>query len=381
MKQNWSIQLAYTLMKEYPDPDSFPYKSWSYSQGFMLWGIIRLWEQTGNKKYYNYVFKYVDGHVDENGVIAAFKGDSMDDIMTGSVIVWAYAQTGLEKYRKACHSIRKAFDTYPRTTTGAFWHGDWCQHEFWVDGVFMGQMFLTKYGKFIGDGEYCFDEAARQLELIEHHCRKGSTGLILHGWSENREQKWADQSTGLSPEVWSEGLGWYALILVETLEIFPITHPKRHQIVTQLMNLLEDLKKHQDRSSGLWYQVVDKGDLPDNWCDTSGSAMFVYTIKKAIELGIADPNVYLTVAEKGYRGVASKARIDGVGYVEIFDACDGVCVQESYDHYINFERVSNAKEAVAAFLWAVIIMEKPRDGISWDVGGDIVNKTIHMNKR
>jgi rhamnogalacturonyl hydrolase YesR len=358
-KQKWSILLADTVMKRYPNPDDFPYRTWTYSQGFMLWGMIRLWEQTGNTKYYHYVFKYVDGHVDENGVIAAFKGESMDDVMTGSVIVWAYAQTGLKKYKLACDSIRRVFDTYPRTSTGAFWHGEcWANHEFWVDGVFMGQMFLAKYGKFVGDSEYCFDEAAKQLALIEHHCRKDNTGLILHGWSEDKTQKWADKVTGLSSEVWSEGLGWYALILVETLEIFPLEHPKREQIIKQLMNLLEDLKKHQDNESGLWYQVVDKGHLSDNWCDTSGSAMFVYAIKKAIELGIANESTYFPVAQKGYEGIITKAKINEDGFVDIFDACDGVCIQNNYQAYIDFDKIANAKEAVAAFLWATIIMEK-----------------------
>lgn len=30
----------------------------------------------------------------------------------------------------------------------------------------------------------------------------------------------------------------------------------------------------------LWFQVADKGDRADKWNDTSGSAMFLYAIKK-----------------------------------------------------------------------------------------------------
>ncbi len=32
---------------------------------------------------------------------------------------------------------------------------------------------------------------------------------------------WAHPITGCSPEIWSEGLGWYAMILVEVLELLP----------------------------------------------------------------------------------------------------------------------------------------------------------------
>ena len=32
----YCTRLAETLMKRYPDPDSYPYESWSYPQGFLL---------------------------------------------------------------------------------------------------------------------------------------------------------------------------------------------------------------------------------------------------------------------------------------------------------------------------------------------------------
>jgi unsaturated rhamnogalacturonyl hydrolase len=38
--------------------------------------------------------------------------------------------------------------------------------------------------------------------------------------------------------------------------------------------------------------------------------------------------------------------------VDILDACDGVCVQNSYEAYVNYPRVVNAKEAVGGVLWA-----------------------------
>ena len=37
----YSVCLAETLLRRYPDPDSYPYQSWSYPQGFLLWGFIR----------------------------------------------------------------------------------------------------------------------------------------------------------------------------------------------------------------------------------------------------------------------------------------------------------------------------------------------------
>lgn len=81
-----------------------------------------------------------------------------------------------------------------------------------------------------------------------------------------------------------------------------------------LLELVERLCRMQDPETGLWYQVVDKGDRPENWHDTSGSAMFVYTIQRAIDLGYIDAGKYAPVIKKGYKGIISKARINEGGW-------------------------------------------------------------------
>ena len=69
------------------------------------------------------------------------------------------------------------------------------------------------------------------MVCLASHCRKGDTGLFLHAYDERRAAAWADPATGLSPEVWSEGLGWYALILVEALDRWPQGHPGRAPVL------------------------------------------------------------------------------------------------------------------------------------------------------
>jgi rhamnogalacturonyl hydrolase YesR len=233
----------------------------------------------------------------------------------------------------------------------------------WIDGIFMGQMFLTRYGKSIGDAQYCWDEAAKQIAVYAKRAQRDNSGLYLHGLYEpghgDRECRWADPNTGLSPEVWSEGLGWYALIVVETLADLPKDHAKRPEMEDIFRRMAAGLKRTQDPTSGRWFQVVDKGDRPDNWTDTSASTMFTYTIQKGIELGLIGKKEYAPVVEKGYKGIVENARINGKGLVDIYSACDGLGVQASYDRYINYRKMINAKEAVAGFLWATAIVERP----------------------
>ena len=295
-----------------------------------------------------------------------FSGRSMDDMMAGAVIVWAYRYTGEEKFKKAADFIRKSYDSYPRTSDGIFWHGRGTVGQIWVDGVFMGQMFLTKYGYYIGDSKYCFDEAARQLIGMHQHLMKENSGLLYHGWDEDKDAHWANLSTGMSSEVWSEGLGWYALILVETLEIFPKKHPQYQKIVDITRNLMQGLKDNQDVNSGLWYQIVDKGNRFDNWQETSGSGMFIYSMQRAIELGIIQEKEYANCIKRGYIGLLSKVRINkDDGLIDLCDANNGLGIQKDYDAYVTRPRKRNGQEVISSFLWATTIVENKKDRISY----------------
>ena len=354
----WSERMAQTVMTRYPSALTIPFKPWCYPQGYFLSGLDKLWRSTGDRKYYDYIMNWAESVVDADGDPVYFRGRSMDDMMAGAVVVWAYRQTGDERFRKAAERIRRSYDDYPRTSDGIFWHGRGTKGQIWVDGVFMGQMFLTKYGKYIGDADYCFDEAARQLKGMYRHLRKGDSGLLLHGWDEDKDARWADPQTGFAPEIWSEGLGWYALIMVETLEVFPKDHPEYKDLVDITRSLMAGLKATQDPTAGLWYQVVDKGDRPGNWHETSGSGMFVYALQRAIELGLIKEADYKDNVIKGYYGLLSKAKVSPAdGLLDLYDANDGLGIQKDYQTYVTRPRKMNGQEVISSFLWATWIVE------------------------
>ena len=355
----WSQGIAQTVMTRYPSALNIPFKPWCYPQGYFLMGLEKLWRTTGERQYYDYIMNWANQVVRPDGSLVYFKGRSMDDMMAGSVIVWAYQQTKEEKFRKAAETIRKSYDDYPRTTDGVFWHGRGTVGQIWVDGVFMGQMFLTKYGKYVGDASYCFDEAAKQLIGMHTHLKKGETGLLYHGWDEDKDARWADRNTGMAPEIWSEGLGWYALILVETLDIFPKSHPQYKELVKITCELMAGLKHCQDQTTGLWYQVVDKGMESGNWHETSGSGMFTYAIQRAIELGLIAETSYKDTVLKGYYGLLSKAKISlNDGLIDLYDANNGLGIQKDYEMYVTRPRKMNGQEVISSFLWGTWIVEQ-----------------------
>ena len=102
-------------------------------------------------------------------------------MMTGNTLVMLYERTKDERYKKAADKIRRALDDYPRNNDGGFWHAKSMPGQMWIDGIFMGQMFLTRYGKSIGDSEYAWDEATKQMTVYAKRAAARHTGLYLHG--------------------------------------------------------------------------------------------------------------------------------------------------------------------------------------------------------
>jgi len=349
--------LADSIIARYPDPGAIPDRRWGYVQGYLLSGFEKLYQATGERRFLDYLLGYADSQVGADGSLRDFTGESLDDILPGTVAIAAWKHTGEERYRLAARSIRSVFDSYPRNSDGGFWHGRQLPNEMWIDGVFMGQIFLTRYGTDIGDSGYCFDEAVRQIEVMAARLAKRESGLYYHGFDESRRASWADRSTGLSPEVWSEGLGWFALVLAETLALIGDAHLRRPRVAAILAGLVQALARFQDPVTGLWHQVVDKGGSPGNWQDSSGSAMFVYAIERAVQLGCVESGRYTAVAERGYEGLKTKASLGPAGLVDIRDCCEAVCVQDSYEAYVGYPKKVNAREAVGSVLWAATLMD------------------------
>ena len=354
MGTDYANRLADTVMKRFPRASQYPYKDWSYPQGYLLIGFSKLWQALQDVRYRDYIYGYCASHVTCEGAVTGFTGCSMDDMMAGAVLVWMYGQTGEERYGKACHCIYEAFRDYPRTREGGFLHGrKGMPGQMWVDGVFMGQMFYCRYGSMFQE-TVCFDETKRQLELIYQYCHSHD-GLLVHAYSEDHLAEWAGED-GKSSCVWSEGLGWYALILSEVLDLVPQEHPAYETAKKQLLELLDGLLKVQDEG-GLWYQVVDRPKGADNWCDVSGSAMFTYAFSHAVQLGVVKGEIYENAAKKGYAGIKSRMIENEEGLLDVHGACEGLCVQNGYEDYVYYPQKVNGQEAVCGCLWAAIAME------------------------
>ena len=54
-------------------------------------------------------------------------------------------------------------------------------------------------------------------------------GLYYHAYDDSRESFWCDPVTGLSDNFWLRALGWYAMALIDTMEVMPDPWPRRRK--------------------------------------------------------------------------------------------------------------------------------------------------------
>ena len=102
---------------------------------------------------------------------------------------------------------------------------------------------------------------------------------------------WADPDRGHSPEIWDRALGWYAMALVDVLSIIPTSHPGNAAILTILRMLAPRIAAAADPTSGVWWLVMTQPGRAKNYFESSGSAMFVYALLKAVRVGyVQDPD-------------------------------------------------------------------------------------------
>lgn len=355
----WSRLTADSFIAKFPDPDSIHWvgqtNHFSWQAGYVMFAMEKMWRETGDVRYYNYIQRYVDQQVDEKGNIPGFSPDALDNFLPGYAIIFLYEQTHREKYRIAAGKVRDGFFKYPRNADGGFWHGDWARHQMWVDGVFMGQMFLARYGKAIGDSAYAFDEVTKQMKVVLSHCLKPN-GLLLHGWDESGRASWADKKTGLASEVWSEGIGWFAVLMADVFEYLPRNHPDYKYLLSTLRKLCTGLKNVQDERTGMWCQVVDKPGLPDNWNETSGTGMFLYLIRRSCENGYISAKEFDPVVKRAYEGITKKAHINNAGLVDIYD-CSSIGIMDSYKMYVSQPKEVNTFAGITSFILGTLSME------------------------
>lgn len=363
---SWAGTLANSVLATYPDPRDLHNHhpgEWCYQNGFFMNALFALWQRTRQQKYWQYLLNWVTVFMNDDGVIdeKQYKCEeyNLDNILPGRLLLSLYQETKNEKYKNTAFYLMDQLKNHPRTSEGGYWHKQIYPYQMWLDGIYMVEPFSVEFARTFDDPQY-FDEAVHQITLIHKHTHDPKTGLLYHGWDETKTQIWAHPERGTSPEFWGRAIGWYLMALVDCLDSLPENHVGRDKIIAILQNLAASLTTYQDSNTGLWYQVLDKGDRPDNWHETSCTAMFAYAFAKGVRKGYLDPG-FRDKAETAYQGLLDRCVYldeDDRFYLTDTVSIGSLRSKADYAYYVTTERRTNDFKGVAAFFYASLELEQ-----------------------
>lgn len=317
------------------------YTTWYYPYGVMATGMVYAGKVFNEQKFidyasrnYTFIFKNLDyfrkkyesgnHHVEYRTLFRMHSLDDCGAMAAGLVDVYKADSANIDpKIKKKFlhyinqvghHILNGGEDTLSDGTFSRPWPR---KMTIWGDDLYMGGSMLARMGNFAQDNRY-FDFAIKQVKNFNKHLYDEQTGLFFHCWYTDVNMN------GVAH--WGRANGWLMFAQVALLNNLPENYPGRQNLIHLLLRQIVGVSRYQD-PSGLWHQLLDK---PDSYLETSCTAMFVYSIAKAVNEGWI-PKRYLSIAKRGWQGLASK--INARGAVE--DVCIGTGIHDDIAFYYN----------------------------------------------
>lgn len=394
---------------------------WSYINGCMISAVMDMYDITGESKYLDFANTYM-GHFigtsnnSTTGYINSkasfkYKNYTLDDLNSGKALI-ELITAGASNSSKFRNAVKQTLYTdilqyiikNQKTAENSLWHKKSYPYQVWLDGIYMETPFWLEYELDIANSKSSFmtaaDHVTHQIENVYNKMRDPATGLYYHGYDAQADinsksynpgsaQSWAAKDKGHSAGFWLRGTGWYAMALVDDIELMTraeekfgidLTDKKDYftKVYTELMN---SLLNYQDADSRLWYQVIDKGGKEYNYIETSGSAAISYALMKGFNMGIADKRFYDKGLEVFNSLCDNKVVYKDSSSVKVIDICqtgglggtsgsatigpkhnarDG-----SYEYYVSEKKVDDDAKGTAPMIFAYC--EILKHGIAGDV--------------
>lgn len=341
--------------------------SWNYIDGCMMVSLLELYKETKEKKYLDFVIKFVDYYVDETGSILGYHMDkySTDDVSETRILFDLYQYTENEKYLKAIEMVVQQIKTHPRTAEGNFWHKKIYPNQVWLDGLYMMQPFYTRYEtKFNKMQNY--SDIVNQFKNVEKLMRDVKTGLYYHGYDSSKSMFWADPKTGLSKNFWLRSIGWFLVGLIDVYDYMDEQMYDEYHTIKEIYKVLvEAILKFQDPVSKMFWQVPNLPNKEGNYLETSGSCMIAYAILKGARLK-ALPERYEQIGLDIFHGVCEQYltvenddfNLGGICLVAGLGPENNPRRDGSYEYYISEPIVENDAKGVGPFILAYTEVKK-----------------------
>lgn len=173
----------------------------------------------------------------------------------------------------------------------------------WCDALFMAPPLWARMSTATGDPKY--------LDYMDQQWNR--TYNLLYDHEEHlfaRDVTFQDKREPNGRKIfWSRGEGWVMGGVVRVLEYMPKNDKRRGAYIALLKEMAERVKSLQGED-GQWHaSLLDAKDYP--LAETSGAALFTYSIAWGINEHVLDRKTYLPVVEKAWKGLLGHIYADG----------------------------------------------------------------------
>ncbi len=344
---------------------------WNYIDGCMMIAMLSMWRITGERKYYEFAENFLSYYVAEDGSMVGYREEdyNLDNLCEGRPLFDVYKESGKEKYRLAIEKLHGQILRQPRTQEGSFWHKKIYPNQVWLDGLYMAQVFYTRYAVEENGGKDLPD-ILNQFRTVRTRMYDTGTGLYRHGYDESRRAFWAGED-GRSKNPWLRSLGWFSASLVDVMEILPEGEEEMMGKLSGLAGeLAESLIRYVDKATGMLFQVPDQIGREGNYPETSGSAMVAYFFLKGVRLGVLDES-YAEVGAGIFQSICSRCLTETDGKLNLGGIClvaglgpeDNRRRDGTYEYYISEPVVENDAKGLAPFLLCYTELKRSGKGV------------------
>lgn len=362
---------TYSSTKDIPEDVEVNLKStfgeWHYTNGVLNMAMINLSNFLNEKKYYDFAASHIAFGMDNYKFFQKrFKNDrphyhypfgqlwtmkELDDCgAMGASMIEVYQIIKRDDYKEYIENTAKHItEGQKRMDDGTLMRTFPYKLTLWADDLYMSVPLLAKMGKFTGDSKY-YNDALKQV-----------FNFTKYLWNENKELYYHCYYSDLKRNGvahWGRCNGWIMMAQVYLLNVLPSDHPERKALIDNLERQITGIAKYQN-SEGLWHQVLDK---IDSYLESSCTAMFVYSIARAVNEGWIDPR-YGSIALRGWNGLINqKITPDG----QVKDICVGTGIEDNIVFYYNRPARNNEKHGLGPVIDAGIEIIKLKKSIQKD---------------
>ncbi len=350
LSQSWVDTLDTYARQSYLPPSKY---MWLWTDAALLNTMTKEYDLSVSSQKQIYL-NYIEKAMNTSSVVA--NGHTPNDVASGLGLAFLYRVTKNEKYKRKADKIYADYQKIRRTKEGGVSHIALFT-ELWDDTIFMIGEFLLEMYKATGDRKY-LDELVKQIRLHREKLLDKDWGLWYHGWDGDyknhvtmfSQRYWPDKNTGRSAEMWGRGNGWIVVTLSDALEALPKSDPYWNELAGYLKEMVKHLPELQDKKTGHWCQLPVRNLDPDNFIESSCTAMFGYGISTALRLGIVTDTSFSNSVTLAYRGLREHSIVPvGKKYLTTSNVCTATCIGNK-DYYFKRKVQKGKPYAIGMFI-------------------------------